>query len=113
LFLFGLGFVCELLCWTIPLHRIEHPKAPTCPTDSLTPQPPGTRAERVLGDISFGAPEKAAAARAAAAEGGDGCQPGGGGGGEAGVVRVVVTAEDVRAAVGPLLEKVDLSKYML
>ncbi|GBF99764.1 ATP-dependent protease ATP-binding subunit [Raphidocelis subcapitata] len=73
--------------------------------------------ERVLADISFSAPEKAAAARAAAAAAEDGGGGGGvaegGGGGEALPVRVEVTAEDVRSAVGPLLEKVDLSKYML
>lgn len=51
-----------------------------------------------------GAGKPSAAKGSGAADAGDEAEP---------LVRHVVTAADVRAAVGPLLKKVDLSRYML
>jgi len=54
--------------------------------------------ERILEDVSFNAPERAAAHRAAVAAGGEE------------TLRVAVGLADVKKAVGPLLVKSDLSK---
>ena len=79
----------------------------------------------MLADISFKAPERAAQAAeqqstitagssSSSSEGSsEGSSNSAESSGEGPVVRHEVTAADVQAAVGELLKKVDLSKYML
>jgi len=122
------------------LFYLQHPIDPTSPTPHSTHPHPHLTTERVLAEISFSAPEKAAAAQPEQQQTGGSSSAGGkdesgksaGSKGssssssssssaattatasaDAVKVQYDVTAADVEAAVGQLLKTVDLSKYML